>query len=507
MASPFTRCAPRFPLIARRRRHAGAAVLALLAAGAGISPLIAAGVRRAAVSDTELAAESDGVLYLEVLAGAADTAEGLAARYAGSAAAAPAVREANGGLEPAQGVFYRLPLESLLEERRRAVLAALFPEEIPASPLEFASDGAGPYAVYRLRPGEALYSAVVVRFTGRLDPSEVNTLAALVAGRSGITDLRSIPAGYPVKIPLELISPEYLPAGAPEKAEVEAAVAASARQRPAAGAARLSGVHIIMDAGHGGDDSGAVKAGVHEKEYAYDIMCRVRDLLLRNTKAEVITTIRDRSTGYRPLDGRIRGDSDEQILSDPPYDLRSRRATTTGVNLRWRIANSELDRLTAGGVSADRIVFLSIHADSLHPSIRGTMLYVPGPEHRRSIPKGMTASDLRRSEGLSRGLARRIVGALRENKINVEPYLPIRNHVIRSGRDWIPAVLRDSRVPHSLLIEVANLNNDDDRALILSSGFRQEVAEAIVSALTRYYGEPVAGGENEVARGRVPAAP
>jgi N-acetylmuramoyl-L-alanine amidase len=219
-------------------------------------------------------------------------------------------------------------------------------------------------------------------------------------------------------------------------------------------------------------------------------MCRLRDRLLQTTRAEVITTIKDRSSGFHPIDGRIRRDSDEQILSDPPFDLRSRGATTIGVNLRWKIANAELARQTAAGVSADRVVFLSIHADSLHPSIRGTMLYVPGPEHRRSIPSGVSVTDLRRAEGLSRGLARGLLRALRERKIAVEPYLPIRNHVIRSGKEWIPAVLRDSRVPHSLLVEVANLNNDEDRTLILSGEFRQRMAEAIVSALTRYYAEP-----------------
>src|SRR5262249_47151211 len=151
--------------------------------------------------------------------------------------------------------------------------------------------------------------------------------------------------------------------------------------------ASLRGVHVILDAGHGGDDAGAVRAGVREKEYAYDIMCRIRDRLMKTTGAEVVTTIRDRSTGFRPLDGRIRGDSDEQILSDPPYDLRSPGATVTGVNLRWKIANEELARLGAAGVPADRVVFLSIHADSLHPSIRGAMVYVPGPEHRRAVPK------------------------------------------------------------------------------------------------------------------------
>src|SRR5262249_15365495 len=157
------------------------------------------------------------------------------------------------------------------------------PEEIPSSPLEFGSDDAGAFGIYRLKPGEALYSSVVVRFTGRLEPAEVNTLAAMVASRSGGKDLRNIPAGYPVKIPVELLLPEYVPTGAPAREEIEATVAASAGQHPKAAAVRLEGVHVILDAGHGGDDSGAYKGGVSEKEYAYDILCRVRELLMRTT--------------------------------------------------------------------------------------------------------------------------------------------------------------------------------------------------------------------------------
>jgi len=456
------------------------------------------GVRRVVLSDGELATESDNALSLDVLAGPDESAARLAARYGGSSASAAALKAANDGAEPVPGAFYRIPLDLLSEERRRLVLSALFPEEIPTSPLEFGTDAAGPYAIYRLKPGEALYSAVVVRFTGRVDPTEVNTLAALIAGRSGITDPRSIDAGYPIKIPLELVNPEFLPNGAPARADIEEGIVASTRQKVRGGAERLSGVHVILDAGHGGDDSGAVSAGVQEKEYAYDILCRVRALLEKNTKAVVTATIRDQSTGYRPQEGRIRRDRDEEILSEPPFSLRSSGATTTGVNLRWRLANAELDRLSATGVPDDRVVFLSFHADSLHPSIRGTMIYVPGPDHRRSAPRGVTLGGLRRSEGLSRGLARRIIASLRAQRVAVEPYQPIRNHVIRSGREWVPAVLRDSRIPHALLVEVANLNNEEDRALIVTTEFRQRVAAGIVDALVKYY-EPARSRGGELA--------
>jgi N-acetylmuramoyl-L-alanine amidase len=490
MLSLLPEAGPRSPSTAGaergRARRALSFALAALSISGSLS-VAASAVRRAAISDTLLASEVEGSLFLEVLAEKGDTAQSLASTWATSDSAAGALREANDGAEPQAGRFYRLPIETLLDEHRRAVLSALYPEEIPRSPLTFAADSKGPYAVYRLKRGEALYSNVVVRFCGRVDPQEVSLLSEEIATRSGVTNVRKIPADHPIHIPLDLLSPEFMPAGTPEREEVEETLAAAARHKLSKTATQLEGVHVILDAGHGGDDSGAIIEGVDEDEYAYDVMCRVRDLLLKKTRAKVITTIRDRSSGFSPLEGVIGADRDEYLLTDPPYDLKSNGATVTGVNMRWKLANKELSRLAAEEIPGERVVFLSLHADSLHPSLRGTMIYVPGREHRRTFPAGVSAADLDRSEGLSRSLAREIVASLRAGKLTVHSFLPIRNHVIRSGRRWIPAVLRASKVPHSLLIEIANLNNASDRDLIVKSDFRQRLANAVVDALGRYY--------------------
>ncbi len=56
------------------------------------------------------------------------------------------------------------------------------------SPLQYGVDELGEYGVYRLQKGEALYSAVVVRFTGQLLAKQVNEMAQEIAARSGIDD-------------------------------------------------------------------------------------------------------------------------------------------------------------------------------------------------------------------------------------------------------------------------------------------------------------------------------
>jgi N-acetylmuramoyl-L-alanine amidase len=60
--------------------------------------------------------------------------------------------------------------------------------------------------------------------------------------------------------------------------------------------------------------------------------------------------------------------------------------------------------------------------------------------------------------------------------------------VIRGGREWVPAILRYNRIPARVLVEVCNLNNPDDRRLLVSLAYRDKVAQAVVSALVEFYG-------------------
>ena len=163
---------------------------------------------------------------------------------------------------------------------------------LPSS-LAFGRDRRGDYASYRLKAGEALYSSVVVRFTGRLLAQDVNPLAEEIAERSGISDLTDIPVGYQIKIPLEYLSHQFLPADDPRRKEYEDERSAAARYTNSVKSADLRGVTVILDAGHGGKDVGASKSGIWESVYAYDIMERVKRHLEERTAAEVLSTTRD----------------------------------------------------------------------------------------------------------------------------------------------------------------------------------------------------------------------
>lgn len=353
-------------------------------------------------------------------------------------------------------------------------------------------------AVYRLAPGEALYSSVVVRFTGLLHAADVNATAAKLAKLSGIKDVTSIPVGYPIRIPFDLLLPEYLPINHPRRREWERERESLGAIRRVLRAAQLEGIHVILDAGHGGGDTGAVVDGIWEATYTYDVMLRLKRALERDTKATVWLLVKDPLLGDSPPEkDRIQPARKHTLLTHPPYDLQD---ATTGVHLRWVLTNALLRKLQKRGVEPERAVFMSIHADSLHPAVRGLMVYVPGRKFRPSLAKapsylpkvaelssgGRVRFDRKfaaRSEAFSWQLAESLVANARRFGLPVHAFDPIRSHVVRGGRAWVPAVLRFSAVPTAVLVEMVNLNNKKDRKLLLSWQFREKLAHALAAGL------------------------
>jgi N-acetylmuramoyl-L-alanine amidase len=375
--------------------------------------------------------------------------------------------------------------------------------------LTFGKDDEGEYAAYRLAEGEALYSAVLVRFTGLVDPDDLAEAAATVAKRSGIRDVTNIPAGFVVKIPRPMILPEFLPPDDRRRKAFETGRLAAAKILNPVRSRNLQGIHVILDAGHGGVDPGAVVAGMSEHEYAYDVMCRVKRLLETTTAATVHPVIDDPATGFAPRQRKmLEADGGERILTTPPHVNGDPSETALGVNLRWYLANSIQRGLVRAGSDPARTVFVSFHADVLDPTLRGAMVYVPAERFRRAafscrdadcrhyeeVREAPVARYGKRervhSEGLSRQFSSLLLAAFKRNGVGVHPYLPVRDHVVRRGREWLPAVLGGNSVPVKLLVEMVNLNNREDRTLIQDPSYRQAIAESFVQALLSYYAPP-----------------
>lgn len=387
------------------------------------------------------------------------------------------------------------PEDDLDDEARTAAFRAL---------LTFAEDAQGRYAVYRLRKGEALYSSVVMRFTERVSPREVNELAAVIARRSGIADLRTIPPGQVVKIPLDVLAGPFQPEGTRALAE-DREMREEVRRTPRIDAGpRLKGVRIILDPGHGGVDRGASGAQVWESDFVFDITMRVLRILQQDTDAQVSSTVRYPRIGLVPRERIIAPSREAEVLTTPPFANDGDSPTAVSVHLRWVLAN-DLIRTFARKGDAQKTLFLSFHADSLHPSSRGAMVYVPGApyvpasfslgprrgaavaEMKRGAQVVFSLRDRLQGEARSRQFAEVLLRSFLLERIPVHANRPIRNVIHRDGRTFVPAVIRHSAAATKVLLEVLNLQNEEDAESLRDPAFRERYAEAVVKGIQAYY--------------------
>ena len=354
-----------------------------------------------------------------------------------------------------------------------------------AGELTFLEDSRGPYVSYRLGRGETIWTHVVRRFTSRTDNVSDAESVERVLERSGIEDPTRLPANAEIKIPIELLAAKYQ------------------REREKHLAKPLAGVVVILDAGHGGVDTGAPgRNGLYEDEIVYDIMCRAKRILERETAATVHVTIRDKSRGFAEtaLRDNFPRDTDEYIQTTPPYRNLDWKV---GLHLRWYLANSRYRAALRRGVASDRVIFTSFHADDLDWRLRGATIYIPGArfcrgtysksgrpytrfrEWRERPDVAFTKRELERSEKLSLEFAEDLARALRRADIRLLPNKPIRDHIVRRS-EFVPVVLRYNAVPTKVLVECGNLRNSRDRYNLGNPTFREKFARVYVNALVAF---------------------
>lgn len=382
--------------------------------------------------------------------------------------------------------------------------------EAVAGELTYGSDREGPYAVYRIKKGEALYTSVVVRFTDFSDNADILKACDVIQKRSEIKNVRDIDAGRKILIPIEMLSDRFRAPGSAPRREYEERIERAKRLRKERVSTKdLEGVVVVIDPGHGGRDQGCSnrKCKLYEDELNYDIACRVKRLLESQTQAKVHMTLLDPDQGFEPTGRRtFVHDLDEHLLTTPPYPNQDAKVSA---NLRWTLANaiyrSELER----GTDPRKVVFTSFHTDALYNAkLRGAMVYIPGAKYR-SDREGLngsvyrrykeaceqpyatsTAAQRRHDEAVSRNFAADIIEALGKHRIRRHLEGPwIRSQIRKSGGQvYVVAVLRNTMIPTKVLIECANIKNPTDCSRIANPEWRQTFAQAYVEALRAYYG-------------------
>ncbi|MCS5542198.1 MAG: N-acetylmuramoyl-L-alanine amidase [SAR324 cluster bacterium] len=412
-------------------------------------------------------------------------------------------------------------------------------------PLKLKQDKSGKlFAHYQMKHGETLYSSVVIRFTGRLLNDEVNQVANKLLKLNNISDAKLIQSRQKIRIPLEWLSEEYLVSqtsdvssekGSTKKTKlkktklkktkkIKSSKAVASKKKLKRGKSTQKAVaqktkskrkknvhkiHVILDSGHGGRDPGASAGSrknkdiIYEDEVVYDISKRMSKLF-KKQGIIVHPTLSDPNQ-KQPIRYLSRShDRDEHLLVTPRYLTRNARI---GVNMRVYLVNHIFKNLRKKKVPSENILFISLHGDALHSSLSGAMVYFPDSRLRRgrfnlsskiyrkrkeySTKLTFKPRDNKYSEKLSKSFGKVIIDEFRELKLRTHRVSSaVRGYLYRKGKKTLPAVLRYSMVPTSVLVEIANLNNRLDRRDLLKSKTRQKIAKAITNSVTTHFDRP-----------------
>ena len=407
-------------------------------------------------------------------------------------------------------------------------------------PLKLKQDKSGKlYAHYQMKHGETLYSSVVIRFTGRLLNDEVNQVANKLLKLNNISDAKLIQSRQKIRIPLEWLSEEYLGSQANDVSskktsvkktkkkktkKIKSSKAVASKKKLKRGKSTQKAVaqktkskrknnvhkiHVILDSGHGGRDPGATAGSrknkdlIYEDEVVYDISKRMSKLF-KKQGIIVHPTLSDpnQKQPIRYLSNSH--DRDERLLVTPHYLTRNARI---GVNMRVYLVNHIFKNLRKKKVPSENILFISLHGDALHSSLSGAMVYFPDSRLRRgrfnmsskiyrkrkeySTNLTYKPRDNKYSEKLSKSFGKNIINEFRELGLRTHRVSSaVRGYLYRKGKKTLPAVLRYSMVPTSVLVEIANLNNRLDRRDLLKSKIRQKIAKAITNSVTTHFDRP-----------------
>ncbi|MBS1168067.1 MAG: amiC 1 [Proteobacteria bacterium] len=223
---------------------------------------------------------------------------------------------------------------------------------------------------------------------------------------------------------------------------------------------------IVIDAGHGGVDSGTVSAsGVMEKDIVLAFAKKLQERLEETGKVAVLLTRTDDT--FLPLGARV------QFGRDHAADL-----------------------------------FLSIHADSEHEgSVRGATVYTlsdkASDREAAELAAKENASDLIAGLDLQKeadGVTDILVDLTRRETRNFSASfanglvgdLASTTRMIKNPRRSAGfQVLRAHDVP-SVLVEIGYLSNDQDEKLLTSDEWRSRVADATTQAVLRFFGQKYA---------------
>ncbi|HVL66594.1 MAG TPA: N-acetylmuramoyl-L-alanine amidase [Vicinamibacterales bacterium] len=213
---------------------------------------------------------------------------------------------------------------------------------------------------------------------------------------------------------------------------------------------------IVIDAGHGGHDPGAIANGLTEAELTLDIALRLQKLLQKQPGIDVVMT--------RETDVFI------------PLEERTRIANREGADLFLSIHANASRNLQARGVET---YFLNFATNPEAEAVAARENAGSG-QTMHKLPEIVRAITLNNKINESRDFAEMVQRSMVRR-------LSTRNRNLRDiGVKQAPFVVLIGAQMPSVLAEVSFVTNRQDAALLKTAAYRQQIAEALLDAILRY---------------------
>ncbi|WP_051111975.1 N-acetylmuramoyl-L-alanine amidase [Hyphomicrobium denitrificans] len=245
-------------------------------------------------------------------------------------------------------------------------------------------------------------------------------------------------------------------------------------EKPTERAAKAFKPIIVLDPGHGGYDSGAVKFGTVEKNVVLAFSLVLRDQLEKTGRYKVLMTRHDDT--FIPLDDRTkyaeRNKANLFIAIHADYsDNGSRARGATIYTLRDGVAKN-LERSAKGNASEN---VLSPEEIDIVKKVSDDVSAV------RGILADLAERDLEMTHERTGMFAKTVIENMGEST-------PMRNEPDQQAAF---RVLKTAQFP-SVLIELAYVTNKQDASNLKSDDWREKVAQSIVSAIDNYFSHEIA---------------
>jgi len=282
------------------------------------------------------------------------------------------------------------------------------------------------------------------------------------AGGAGAVDTGQVAAKAEAKRPALLAGASGLGASDLQPPMPKPAMSPSMR------AASMYKPVIVIDPGHGGDDTGATKNGAVEKDVVLAFSLKLRDKLNATGRYKVLLT-RDTDTFIELNERREFAERHQAALFIAVHADYTGRATARGAtiySLRENVAN-ELKRSAQGQVSDSVLSAQELAAVQKVEADVGAI---------RAILSDLAKREVEATKDRTSVFARSVVSYMGETT----------NMMDNPDRSAAFVVLKSAKVP-SVLIELGFVTNETDAQLLKSDSWREKVSGSILTAIENYF--------------------